>query len=342
MSNAFSKLENRAAKNAATNPVEISLTREITPPSPDHELLLAFHFGASAGADDPRIVSPGLDPVGQGDLYECWWYRGEVELESVGNVTIAQCEDFTVAALRRPDAAPEGFRAAARDAYRDLLLAVSKTEHEHLVRMWNYFGNINAGEGDAEKYRQFSAGRADAFEEFGLFDEAVPTGTGIGTVRDSELTIVALLSRHNFQSVENPRQVSAYRYPRQYGPRSPKFSRGGCVSLGKYSVFLISGTASIVGHESTHPHDTEMQISETLTNLHKLCETMSGLHLARERIVLDAGCVLRVYLRDPEDQGVVAAKLTELLGDIGSNVVFLHADICRRELMVEIDGTRII
>ena len=343
MNDALSNIEPSAATTAAPRLLEVSLSDDVSPPGPDHELLLGFHFGASELAvEHPSLVSPGLEAIGRGDLYECWWYAGEVSLTSVGDVRVAQCEDFAVAVLQLPDGGPEQFKQMTYDAYCQLLGVVRNADYGHLARIWNYFGDINAGDGDAEKYRQFSIGRADAFEEFGLFDEAVPTGTAIGTVRDAQLTIVALLSRRDFQSVENPRQVSAFRYPRQYGPRSPKFSRGGCVSLGELDVFLISGTAAIVGHESAHPHDTALQISETLTNLHQLCDTMSGLPVARARLMLDADCILRVYLRDRSDLQVVAAKLQELLGDIHSNVVFLHANICRRELMVEIDGTRII
>jgi len=68
---------------------------------------------------------------------------------------------------------------------------------------------------------------------------------------------------------------------------------------------------------------------------------MSELHNG-PRLVLDDECVLRVYLRDPNDREFVAKKLSALFGSVKSNVVFLHANICRRELMVEIDGVRII
>lgn len=341
MSNAVTTADHVTDLSARERPLDVTLTRDVDPPTPAHNLLVGFHFGKSDDIEHPAIVNAGLVPIGGEDLYECWWYKGDVELKTIGNVRIAECEDVAVTVLQQPDAAAERFRKSTYDAYHELLAGVQTTEHCHLVRIWNYFGDINEGEEDREKYRQFSMGRASAFEEHGVFDEAVPTGTAIGTIGASELSIIALSSKHDFRPVENPRQVSAFRYPRQYGPKSPKFSRGGCVSVAEHSLFLISGTAAIVGHESAHPHDTVLQISETLRNLDELCAAMSGLHDG-PRLVLDNECVLRVYLRDSNDLEFVARKLNGMFGSVRSNVVFLHANICRRELMVEIDGVRII
>jgi hypothetical protein len=58
------------------------------------------------------------------------------------------------------------------------------------------------------------------------------------------------------------------------------------------------------------------------------------------RLSLDDEIILRVYLRDRRDLDVVAARLQEVLGSASRNVVFLNADICRRELIVEIDGAK--
>jgi chorismate lyase/3-hydroxybenzoate synthase len=170
----------------------------------------------------------------------------------------------------------------------------------------------------------------------------VPTGTAIGNIGDNGLSMSALTSKHDLHTTDNPRQMSAYRYPRQYGPRSPKFSRGGYVSTDNDSLFVISGTAAIIGHESVHPYDVRLQTSETLENLDHLCRAMSGLRAEGPHLVLDKDSVLRVYLRDLNDMDFVARQLTKLLGNIESSVVFLHADICRRELMVEIDGIRVL
>ena len=241
--------------------------------------------------------------------------------------------------LQREDAPADRFRDYAYDAYRDLLKVAGATRHGHLVRIWNYFPDINAGEGDTEKYRQFSIGRAVAFEEAGILDDSMPAGTAVGS-SGSNLSIIALVSKHGFLPTENPRQMSAYKYPRQYGPRSPKFSRGGCIATQDHHLFLMSGTAAIIGHESIHPYETLPQVEETLQNLDYLMGAMSSPFGDAHRLVFDAESMLRVYIRDPDDLGQIADRLREQFGSIDASVVFLRADICRRELMVEIDGVR--
>jgi len=321
----------------------VNLGQEISPVSAGHELLVGFHFGTDATlSSHPGVVSIGLDPIDGRDLVECWWFEGEVTYKDVGNARISQCADYSVVAIQVPDSSPRDFKAKSCAVYQELLEIVRQSSHPHMSKIWNYFPSINEGDDDKEKYRQFSIGRAEAFERFGVVDATVPTGTAVGCVRDSGFTVIALTSRYDLLSAENPRQVSAFAYPRQYGPRSPKFSRGGCIPSASHDLLVYSGTAAIVGHESLHPYDVHLQTSETLANLDHLCEALSALRDEGSRLVLDDQCVLRVYLRDVESLEFVTGELTRLLGNVESNVAFLNADICRRELMIEIDGVRVI
>jgi chorismate lyase/3-hydroxybenzoate synthase len=321
----------------------INLGREVLPISSKHELLVGFHFGSDSSPNDRAgIVSVGLDPTAGGDFFECWWYQGSVGHKKVGNAEISICDDYSVVKVQVPDAKPQNFRAKTFDAYQELLSIIQRIEHPHLAKIWNYFPGINDDVDDQEKYRQFSMGRADSFDQFGIVDTAVPTGTAIGCIRESGLTVVALISRNHFLSAENPRQVSAFKYPQQYGPKSPKFSRGGSVSAESHDLLILSGTAAIIGHESVHPNNVSLQLNETLTNLDHVCNAISGLRRKGKRLLLGDEGVLRVYLRDPGDLEFVASELAKSLGNIKSNVVFLNADICRRELAIEIDGVQIL
>ena len=325
--------------NATLN---VQITDTLTPPSADHSLLLAFRFGsAGEAAEHPAIVDAQLAPIDRDLLYEAWWVEGEVEYSTHGAVRIAQSEDYAVAIYENDENGADDHRIFVRDAYRELLGAIATARHQRLVKMWNYLGGINEGQGDEERYRQFSAGRAMAFSEAGLADQSAPTGTGIGTMQDRGLTIIALCSARDFTLAENPRQISAFDYPRQYGPKSPKFGRGGSVTTADHCLRLISGTAAIVGHESMHPDDTLAQLDETLRNLDSLCDAVSESAKGSSRLVLDDRSVLRVYLRNPGDYAVVAQKLWDRLGPGADQVAFLHADICRRELLLEIDGVRV-
>lgn len=335
-------IDSGALAALAGDKLQITLDSALPAGDSGRNLLLGFHFGRSVtDIPVPGMVDTGMDPVEQDDLYECWTYDGAVDYRRAGHARIAECDDFSAIVVQVPDAAPARFRELTRSVYDELLAAVDTTRHRHIVRFWNYFSDINLGEGDAEKYRQFSVGRAEAFEACGLDDEFVPAATAIGSARACDFTVIALVSNHEFSNVENPRQVSAYRYPRDYGPRSPKFSRAGCVSTDRQQLLLISGTASIIGHESVHAEDARMQCQETMNNLRKLSEKLAEVGSVPASAVLDASSIVRVYLRNPADLDYVRESVEEFLGGRSESVVYLHADICRRELQIEIDAAKI-
>lgn len=297
------------------------------------ELLLGFNFGQGANPVPGALIAAiDLRPIDQPTLFEGWWYRGAVNRLQRGNVQLAECDHFTAALIQKPETDPSAIRELTRDAYRELYASLDIAKHDRIVRIWNYFGQINRGSEDRERYRQFSIGRAEAFEEIGITDEFLPPGTAIGTVADSTLSIIALASNNGFLPCENPRQLSAYCYPAEHGPRSPKFSRGGMVSFADSQLFLMSGTASIVGHRSAHPLDTAAQTLETLRNIKSLLAQTD-----------DEGSewsskVIRVYLRNPEDRAQTAPIVERWLADSGFQLAYLQGDICRTELLVEIDG----
>lgn len=322
--------------------LHVALADNLTPPSAGHNLLLAFHFGPlPAPHESPAIASPRLQPIDRDTLYENWWVDDEVAYSTRGSIRIAECTDYAVVIYEHDESGYDDHQQFTHDAYCELLEVVQSTQHPRLVKVWNYLGGINEGEGDLERYRQFSVGRAIAFSESGVKDDAAPTGTGVGTMDDRGLTIIALSSKRDFALAENPRQISAFQYPRQYGPQSPKFGRGGSVATDDHRLHLISGTASIVGHESVHPGDTAAQFDETLRNLDSLCDAVSEIDSGSPKLLLDEQSILRVYLRDPNDYLAVADKLRTRLGPGADQIVFLHGNICRRELMVEIDGVRV-
>ena len=322
--------------------LEISYSDDFSPPSDAHNLLLGFHFGSKLSREThPAIINLQLRPLNRDQLFEGWWYKGEVTHTSTGLVNIAECDDYTVALVQREAVKADAAREQAREAYFHLLEAVAATRHTNLVKVWNYFGDINSGDDDQEKYRQFSIGRAEAFSDANLREENMPTGTAIGTANGSGLSLIALASNNSFLPAENPRQVSAFHYPRQYGPRSPKFSRGGLVTSKDHKLVLISGTAAVVGHESNYPYDTKLQLNETFKNLEFLCASISNLDQEISQFELDDKSVLRVYLKDPGDFDLVAEKIYKKFNGTNRNVAFLHGTICRKELTVEIDGVKV-
>lgn len=209
----------------------------------------------------------------------------------------------------------------------------------YLCRIWNYIPDINAsGASGLENYRAFSLGRSLAFEKhFGAdFKRQLPAASAVGT-RSNELMIVAAASVSRPSHYENPRQVPAYDYPGEYGPRPPSFARASVLRDGDAAAVFISGTSAISGHATIAPFDTIAQVACTVENLREIA---SACGLGRD---LAAGCEcqrdFRVYLRNADDYEAVAAALQASLLRADDEVVYLHADICRRELNVEIEVT---
>jgi chorismate lyase/3-hydroxybenzoate synthase len=218
-------------------------------------------------------------------------------------------------------------------AYRAVLGASTGGGYPHLLRVWNYFGAINDGDGDDESYRRFCVGRARAIPAEPATGYAAATAIGIpGPCR--ALHLAWLASRAPGVPIENPRQVSAWEYPRDYGPVSPGFSRAMLLEWNDPPLLLVSGTASVVGHESRH-RDALAQLDEALANVDLLVAS------AAARVGAAAGLgprsALRVYLRNPADAPAVAARLLERLGG-GTPFMLLEGEICRRELLVELEA----
>ena len=136
--------------------------------------------------------------------------------------------------------------------------------------------------------------------------------------------------------MENPRQVPAYEYPAEYGPRSPSFSRATIVQAPNDFAVFISGTAAIRGHSTVAPHGTLKQLECTLENLREISLACGlGPDLGGENT--ENTRYFKVYLRHPEDQPAVALNLDKYYFRPSDLVTYIEADICRRALCVEIE-----
>jgi chorismate lyase/3-hydroxybenzoate synthase len=228
--------------------------------------------------------------------------------------------------------------AATRHQFAEALDLLAEQGYPHLLRVWNYLPGINRGDGDRERYRQFNLGRARAFEErFGAegADWRAPASSAVGT-SGRELCTLVLASRGPVIRLENPRQVPAHRYPLRYGKRAPSFSRAALVVDERGCGFFLSGTASVVGHESVHGESLAGQLAETLRNVEQVLER-ARLASARDLPGLGGFDLVKVYLRDRDRLDAVTGALASALGT-ETPVLVLEADICRTDLLVEIDG----
>jgi chorismate lyase / 3-hydroxybenzoate synthase len=292
--------------------------------------LAAFGFGAgSPGSDDPRWLHVALECFDAPAPVELWQIDGEVACGRQGAVRWSAGGGWLFAAIELDEHDFGGTEGAARQAYTDLCRFMSTRSERCVLRIWNYIGAINHGDDDAERYKQFCDGRAAGLGDF--FAKGFPAATAIGHHDRSHLLQIYLLaSVEAGLAVENPRQVSAWRYPRQYGRTSPGFARA--MLMPARDALAISGTAAVVGHASTHEGDLEAQLNETLTNLEAL------LAKADMPAGFDTHSPLKAYVRHPVDAPRVRDILHRRLP--GVPVLMMHGDVCRRELLVEIDGWR--
>lgn len=225
-------------------------------------------------------------------------------------------------------------RQAAEDAYHRVFALIERERRPHLWRTWNYLADINQATDGLERYRQFNQGRHDAFVAGGrLTRGAVPAACALGT-RSGPLTIAFLAGPSEAVPIENPRQISAYDYPAIYGPRSPTFSRAVLAHPPGRELLLISGTASIVGHETLHLGDVVGQTRETIANIEALLASAGGNSLTGPYRLPELR--LRVYVRHAADLARVQAVVDSAVG--AAAVEYIEADICRADLLVEIEA----
>lgn len=231
------------------------------------------------------------------------------------------------------------------------LLGSAGVHFGQVMRAWYYLGGIVESCGSLTKYQQFNRARTDFFQHVRFPPHPTPAkadgllypaSTGIGAAGSGlAISAIAMASDHgNLRAVplENPRQTAACDYSTAYGPQSPKFSRAMVVSCGQFATIFISGTASITDSHSRHLDDAVRQTEETLDNISALIgeDNLSRSGLPGLGASLAGLGLARVYIKRPEDFPAVRAACRRRLGTVPTTYVL--ADICRDELLVEIEG----
>lgn len=282
----------------------------------EDDALAVIAFGAAAPG---ALVSVGVPQLGETAMAEVWRSALPLRRGKRDGIVFAANEEVIVGALSCEAADPQ--RAGA--CVYDRLIACARAEgYPNVLRVWNHVRDINRIDDGLERYRAFCAGRHDAFVRHGYAMRSdLPAASAVG-LRGGGVTTYFAAAREPAASVENPRQVSAYDYPRRYGPRSPSFSR----AMRGAGLVFVSGTASVVGHETLHAGDVAAQLEETLVNLQAILAAAGARALS----------IAKVYIRHAGDYALVSARVREAMPR--TQTMFLHADICRDDLLVEIDG----
>lgn len=234
-------------------------------------------------------------------------------------------------------------------AYCTLLEQVRDSSAPYPVRGWNAIPAITRSQRQGlDRYMAFNAGRHAAYQAF--FDDKpslqriIPTASAIGHGMDT--LAISLLAHHQpGQAIENPRQVPALRYSNRYGPTPPAFARATVLpGENESGTLLVAGTASVVGEDSRHANDIEQQLQETYRNLASVLRAADQQEHAHRTLTSEQRAQAlaqyrsaRVYIRRRADVERVCVSVQASLTGL-EELEVVHADICRPELLVEIEG----
>jgi len=253
-----------------------------------------------------------------------------------------------------PDEAPVGAYDRSASAFAKLgdLLEQRGFQPEQIARTWLYQGLLVLPEGDTQRYKELNRARTDFFEGIKFLRQTLPedyqgptvypASTGIGT-DDVDLVIAAVAFKTDREDVitvplENPNQTSAFDYGAVYSPQSPKFARAMGMLLGGSLKIFVSGTAGITDSESRFIDDPVGQTELTLDNIAAL---ISGENLQKHGIdgfapVLADLAIARVYVKRIDDYDVIRSVCERRCPN--TPILYTIADVCRPELLVEIEG----
>lgn len=298
------------------------------------DVLARVRFGGRLDTpEDPREIQVALTQIGAEPVAEVWRSRRPVVHGWADGLGYAHNGEVLFGHLRLDDRETDDLGRATASAYTRMDALMRRLGYPCPLRVWNFLSHINRGEGDAERYRQFSQGRHHSLALKSDFESGLPAATAIGTPAGG-MTLYFLAAREPGEQVENPRQVSAFRYPAAYGPSSPSFSRATLKHWADGVHLLVSGTASVVGHESLHRGDPLAQLDETHRNIEALLQQAASLKPSAGPFRATA---LKIFVRHEAHLPALLARARQLFG-AAAPLLCLAGDICRRDLLLEIEG----
>jgi enamine deaminase RidA (YjgF/YER057c/UK114 family) len=277
-----------------------------------------IHAVKSASGDNPR------------NLYDRERLCGSVwKREDSTYIHIAGLHGSWSGSRYRDDQAASMF-----DAMR-CILASQSVDFRKVVRTWISLAGI------LEWYDAFNAVRTDRFKAFGLIPRSegkpddepacLPASTGVGGCNPAGAfcsgDCLAVSGNVRISELSGMMQPSAYSY-------GSAFSRGICLEEKDCRQVFVSGTAAIdATGRSLYARNAEAQMVKTL----EVVEALIGEKGAKLKDIRSA----TVYLKRAGDWSVYE-RLAWRLGLTDLPAVFVVADICRGDLLFEMDALAVI
>jgi enamine deaminase RidA (YjgF/YER057c/UK114 family) len=237
---------------------------------------------------------------------------------------------------------------AAFDQMREILEA-EQMSYDHIVRQWNFIGNILEIKNDLQNYQIFNEVRSENYHKYRSI-HSYPAATGIG-VKSGGVTIdfYAVEPQQGVKiiAIDNPDQIRPYDYSQQVllgrplqgkdAKQPPQFERAMFLADRQSYTLFVSGTASIIGQATIGIDDIVKQTEVTLENISKLTDENRIKHLTGNSQA-DAGklILMRAYIKYQKDFEMVEKICNERFP--GVPIIYCESDVCRDNLLVEIEA----
>jgi len=212
-----------------------------------------------------------------------------------------------------------------------------------IIRQWNYIEHICVCDGESQHYQDFNDSRSHFYEKT-AWSSGYPAATGIGTEHGGVMVEFIALKSEGLINValDNPLQTAAHKYSQGvllgavdpcFKQRStPKFERARVLGLPEQLIVYISGTAAIRGETSLIADDITEQTHATMQNIDYLISNDNY----RGESISRGYKMLRIYVKN-------FSHLEEVRNYMKVNYpepikIYICADICRDELLIEIEG----
>jgi len=242
-------------------------------------------------------------------------------------------------------------RKAATAAF-EMVMEILRMENltlNHIVRQWNFIGEILRMKEGFQNYQVFNEVRSEYYNKYRTVS-GYPAATGVGMKYGGVfLDFCALKADETvkLKAVNNPGQVNAYEYGQHVlkgitnsasaQKHPPQFERGLLLANRTSNTLFVSGTASIIGQETIGKGDVEEQALVTIENIRNVADLKRIRQLTgKDDIGPGRYSLLRVYIKKQEDFKIVKNICSDHFP--GSPVIFIEADICRDDLLTEIEA----
>ncbi len=233
------------------------------------------------------------------------------------------------------------------------ILSSESMTFSDVIRQWNYVeGILSINTDTGKKYQNYQVLNdvRGVYYSKEKFEHGYPASTGIGmNAGGIILEFIAIKPNNgvNIVPLKNPAQTDAYDYSQgvlvgnslvQENKKSaPKFERAKYISINDKKTIYVSGTASIREERTIGINDVRQQTEVTIENISNLISKTNlnnaGISNNYEKISFS---FIRVYVKNISEINAVKEICNSYYRGVPIN--YLVADICRENLLVEIEG----